>query len=490
MATYANVGIYTVTLTTTSPNGSLSKDVGVLPPGNTDLILTPDFTWSPTNPIVGQPVTFTDTTIPADSVGHWTWAFGDGSSSFLHGPSHTYASTGPITVALTVANDHTGGGGVFVTHVLNIGLPVTNTPTPTQTRTATLTPSITPTATETPFGQPTFTATVSPTQTTTPPPGSTATPTATITATPGGPTATPTTTGTPFTPTNGPTSTRTRTRTPTPVQGPQVLVGSLAVAGSTPGNFGSFFKTAVQLTNPGASPTSGRFFYHEAGLTPVNGILNWSLAPGQTIGFDDVVAEMGQSGLGTIDLYVAQGSPVPVLLTRIYDDAGAAGTSGFTEPFFRLSDIPQNGSGYLIGPSDVSRYRYNLGFRTLSSDVHVTATVRNSAGGIVHTVTTTFPPNFFIQNSASGFLGFSLANSQSIQISYSGGGLIVYGATVDNVTNDPSAQFLNYTAATQTADATPLTVTRPRTRGAVAAALFAAVLAALGLGVGAVVARR
>jgi PKD repeat protein len=491
MATYANVGIYTVTLTTTSPNGSISKDVGVLPPGNTDLILTPDFTWSPTNPIVGQPVTFTDTTIPADAVGHWTWAFGDGSGSFLHGPSHSYASTGPITVALTVANDHTGGGGVFVTHVLNIGLPVTNTPTPTQTRTATLTPSITPTSTETPFGQPTFTATVSPTQTTTPPPGSTSTPTATVTATPpGGATATPTTTGTPFTPTNGPTSTRTRTRTPTPVQGPQVLVGSLAVAGSTPGNFGSFFKTAVQLTNPGAAPTSGRFFYHEAGLTPANGTLGWSLAPGQTIAYDDVVAAMGQNGLGTLDLYVAQGSPIPVLLTRIYDDGGAAGTSGFTEPFFRLADIPQNGGGYLIGPSDVSRYRYNLGFRTLTSDVHVTATVRSSSGAVVHTVNTTFPPNFFIQDSATGFLGFSLANNQSIQITYSGGGLIVYGATVDNVTNDPSAQFLSYTSSTQTADVTPLSVTRPRTRGAVAAALFAAVLAALGLGVGAVVARR
>ncbi|HEY4230845.1 MAG TPA: hypothetical protein VGO79_11785, partial [Thermoanaerobaculia bacterium] len=391
------------------------------------------------------------------------------------------------TVALTVSNEATGGGGAFVTHILTIGLPVSNTPTPTATPTQTLTPSITPTATETPFGQPTFTATVSPTQTVTPPPGSTSTPTATVTATPGGPTGTPTVTGTPptTTPTPNVSSTRTKTRTPTPVQGPQVLAAYVAVAGSTPGNFGSFFRTAIQLTNPGPGATSGRLFYHEAGLTPANGTLNWSLAPGQTIGYDDVVNAMGQNGLGTIDVYVAHGSPVPIILTRIYDDGGAAGTSGFTEPSFRLTDVPQNGGGYLIGPSDVARYRYNLGFRTLSSDVHVTATVRNSDGAIVHTVSTTFPPNFFIQDSATGFLGFSLANNQSIQITYSGGGLIVYGATVDNVTNDPSAQFLSYTASNQTADAAP------RARGAaVAATLFAAVLAALGLGVGAVVARR
>ncbi|HEY1252743.1 MAG TPA: PKD domain-containing protein [Thermoanaerobaculia bacterium] len=485
--TYANAGIYTVTLTHGSTK---TKDVGVLTPGNTNNPLTPEFTWNPPNPIVGQPVTFTDATTPADSVGHWTWAFGDGSSSFVHNPSHTYNSTGPVTVALTVANQQTGGGGVFVTHVLQIGLPVTNTPTPTATRTDTPTPSTTPTATETPFGQPTFTATVSPTQTTTPPPGSTSTPTATVTATPPAgatATATPTATvtGTPATATPNPTSTRTRTPTRTPVMGPQVLAGYIGVAGSTPGNFGSFFRTAVQLTNPGAAPTSGRLFYHEAGLNPANGTLQWSLAPGQTIGYDDVVAAMGQNGLGTIDVYVAQGSPVPVVLTRIYDDAGAAGTSGFTEPFYRVSEVPQNGGGYLIGPSDVSRYRYNLGFRTLSSDVHVTATVRNTAGAIVHTVSTTFPENFFIQDSASGFLGFSLTNNESIQIAYSGGGLIVYGATVDNVTNDPSAQFLSYTAAVQTAQAAP------RSRAsAIGAMLFAAVLAALSLGVGAVVIRR
>ncbi len=483
--TYATAGIYTVTLTVQPSGSSKARDVGILPAGNTDNTLVPEFTWTPTNPSIGQPVTFTDMTTPADSVGQWTWAFGDGSTSNLHAPPpHTFNTTGMITVALTVVNNHTGGGGVFITHVLNVGTVPTNSPTPTQTRTATQTPTITATPTETPFGQPTFTATVPPTQTVTPPPGSTATATATVTATPGGPTGTPTVTGTPPTGTPVNTSTRTRTRTPTPVLGPQVLAGYLAVAGSTPGNFGSFFKTAIQLTNPGPGPSAGRFFFHEAGLNPANGTLSWSLAAGQTLGYDDIVAAMGQNGLGTIDLYVAKGSPVPIVLTRIYDDGGASGTSGFTEPFYRILDVPQNGGGYLIGPSDVSRFRYNMGFRTLSSDVHVTATVRNSAGGVVHTVNTTFPPNFFIQESASDFLGFSLANNQSIQVTYSGGGLIVYGATVDNVTNDPSAQFLSYTASTQTADAAP------RTRGAVAAALFAAVLAALGLGVGAVVAKR
>jgi PKD repeat protein len=457
-----------VTLTVQPSGNTKVRDVGILPIGNTDNLLAPDFTWTPTNPNIGDPVTFTDLTTPADSVGQWTWAFGDGTTSNLHAPPpHTYSTTGMITVALTVVNNHTGGGGVFITHVLNVGTVPTNSPTPTQTRTATQTPTIT--------------ATVPPTQTTTPPPGSTATPTATVTATPGGPTGTPTVTGTPPTGTPVNTSTRTRTRTPTPVLGPQIVAGYLAVAGSTPGNFGSFFKTAVQLTNPGPGASAGRFFYHEAGLNPANGTLSWSLAPGQTIGYDDIVAAMGQNGLGTIDLYVAQGSPVPIVLTRIYDDGGASGTSGFTEPFYRTLDVPQNGGGYLIGPSDVSRYRYNLGFRTLSSDVHVTATVRNSNGAVVHGQHD-LPPNFFIRIRRA-VSGVQPRQQPVDRITYSGGGLIAYGATVDNVTNDRRA-VLQLHASTQTADAAP------RTRGAVAAALFAAVLAALGLGVGAVVAKR
>jgi hypothetical protein len=153
---------------------------------------------------------------------------------------------------------------------------------------------------------------------------------------------------------------------------------------------------------------------------------------------------VGRSGLGSLDVYVAQGAPFPVIVARIYDDAGDAGTSGFAEPFYRSTAIPSSGTGYLIGPSDTARFRYNIGLRTLTDPVTITATVRNTAGGLVHTVTRAYPKNFFLQSSVTGFLGFSLANNQSIQITYQNGGLILYGATVDNITNDPSAQFLTF----------------------------------------------
>ncbi len=291
-------------------------------------------------------------------------------------------------------------------------------------------------------------------------------------------------TGTLGTPGPNNTNTRTRTRTRTPALGPQQLVGYIPVVGSTPGNFGSFFKTSVQLFNPGSSPTSGRLIFRPAGLTTSTSTLTWTLSPGQMVTYDDVVADMLKTGLGSLDVFVSQGAPIPVIQTRIFDDAGVDGTTGFTEPFYRTTDVPTSGTGYLIGPSDVARFRYNIGIRTLQDGVAVTATVRNSNGSVSHVETNHYDPPVFLQTSASSFLGVSLRDDQSIQLSYSGGGVIIYGATVDNVTNDSSAQFMTYGTAVQTAQA------KPARSSSATPILFAALLAALGAAIGAVVVKR
>jgi hypothetical protein len=102
-------------------------------------------------------------------------------------------------------------------------------------------------------------------------------------------------------------------------------------------------------------------------------------------------------------------------------------------------------TGFLIGPADTSRFRLNIGIRTLNAPVSVTATVRDYSGEIITSLTKSYPANYFEQTTSAVFLGgFPLGNNDSIQITFSGGGLIVYGAVADNITNDPSAQFLPY----------------------------------------------
>ncbi len=145
---------------------------------------------------------------------------------------------------------------------------ITTTPTTTATETPTATSTETPTATATPTQTETQTPTVTPSAT------PTLAVTQTLTATPNA-SASPTVTGTPTTTgTPGPTTvtrTRTRTRTPTrtltPQLVPELLAGYIPVAGSLPGNFGSFFKTSVQLLNPGASTSTGRLIFHPAGTS-------------------------------------------------------------------------------------------------------------------------------------------------------------------------------------------------------------------------------
>jgi hypothetical protein len=150
---------------------------------------------------------------------------------------------------------------------------------------------------------------------------------------------------------------------------------------------------------------------------------------------------MGQSGVGTLDL-VATTGPAPLTVVRIYNDAGAAGTTGFNEDQIRTEDALSAGQrAVLVAPIDPAKFRFNIGVRTLASGASITLTVRNAKGEVTRTVTKSYPAVFFQQGSAEDFLGAALDANDSIQISVDSGSLIVYGATADNTTQDPSLQL-------------------------------------------------
>jgi PKD repeat protein len=70
------------------------------PPGFTVLA---DFSASPTSDVAPLMVTFTDKSTGSPS--SWNWSFGDGSSSILQNPVHTYTDIGLYTVSLTASNE-------------------------------------------------------------------------------------------------------------------------------------------------------------------------------------------------------------------------------------------------------------------------------------------------------------------------------------------------------------------------------------------------
>jgi hypothetical protein len=64
------------------------------------------FSYSPTNPTMGEEVRFIDMSPdPEGKLTSWLWNFGDGSSSDLKNPFHKYEKAGVYTVNLTVSDD-------------------------------------------------------------------------------------------------------------------------------------------------------------------------------------------------------------------------------------------------------------------------------------------------------------------------------------------------------------------------------------------------
>jgi PKD repeat protein len=95
---YAMAGSKTVTLTINNSNGSNSATRTV----TVTTALAASFTYSPASPTAGQAVQFTDTSTGSPTA--WSWNFGDGATSTVRSPNHTFISPGSYNVVLIVQN--------------------------------------------------------------------------------------------------------------------------------------------------------------------------------------------------------------------------------------------------------------------------------------------------------------------------------------------------------------------------------------------------
>jgi hypothetical protein len=219
--------------------------------------------------------------------------------------------------------------------------------------------------------------------------------------------------------------------------------------GSVHGASGSNFKTALQLTNPAQADIQGHLVFHPMGqsASASDPSLAYSIPALGTVSFDDIVAALGATGLGSLDIMTAASYP-PVASTRVFNDAGAAGTAGFTEPMVRPDDtaVLRHAFGYesttLPGPSDPARFRFNIGVRSLASGASIVVVVYDAAGNQRKVLTRNYPPDEFIQLGAADFLnGYVLSANDSVLLAVQSGSAIVFAVSVDNVTNDTSFQL-------------------------------------------------
>jgi hypothetical protein len=226
---------------------------------------------------------------------------------------------------------------------------------------------------------------------------------------------------------------------------PQVRV--IPVVGSLPGNFGAQFRTSLQLYNAKSVAVSGKLVFHPAGVpgSASDPSLAYSIAAGKTLGYADVLPAMGiASGIGSIDVVADATSAFPVVLARVYNDAGAAGTTGLAEEALAPAAALQEGGapGVLLVPPDLQKFRLNIGIRTLDAPVAVNVTVRDRDGNVVATAQKSYDATFFAQTSAAAIVdGYAFKGGESLTFQLTAGRAFIYGSTTDNTTNDPSVQF-------------------------------------------------
>jgi hypothetical protein len=213
---------------------------------------------------------------------------------------------------------------------------------------------------------------------------------------------------------------------------------TLPVVGSAEGANSSFFRTAMQFTNPSNEITAAKLVFHPAGQSakPTDPSYDVFLAPGFSAYFPDVVKnQLKTSGLGSLDILAIL---PPVITARVYNDGGTAGTQGFTEEIVTSDGImraPQQGT--LPYPGDPTNFRINVGVRTFDDGATVSFTLYSSTGTMRRTEARTYGPNSFEQFGAS-----TLGASDGWMVVYvTQGSAIVYGSYTDNRTNDSSLRY-------------------------------------------------
>lgn len=226
----------------------------------------------------------------------------------------------------------------------------------------------------------------------------------------------------------------------------------IVVSGAASGVGGSRFKTDIQMANLPSplfvfSPplrgdtVQGRLVYHPAG-TPAaatDPATPFTLLAGQNRTFLDYVGSLGRSGIGSIDVFTTVGFEPPLATARIYE-ASAGSTKGLTIDA-QILDRALTGEAVLFAPPDPTKFRMNIGVRTLDRPVRIGLQIYRANGTErSDAVTLNLPAHYFVQNEASQLLGKALVAGDVIVV-ITDAPAFVYGSITDNTSQDPSVQF-------------------------------------------------
>jgi hypothetical protein len=210
------------------------------------------------------------------------------------------------------------------------------------------------------------------------------------------------------------------------------------VVGSTRGANGALFKTSLRI-GPATSLEIGNIIFHPAGVAGGDDdpSIPYRLERGDTLQFDDIVAAIGQSGIGSLDVVptIQAGLRVAPVEARLFNEA-PQGTYGAFERGVQAADAFRPADWNIFVPS--TRFRVNVGIRTLTA-AHVTFFHIASTGAVTQKVLDLASDYVFLQ-AADQFFGEPVLPGDSIVINVTGDNVIAipFHTLTDNSTNDPA----------------------------------------------------
>jgi hypothetical protein len=211
----------------------------------------------------------------------------------------------------------------------------------------------------------------------------------------------------------------------------------LPVVGSTAGAFGGRFKTSLELRGDGSQ--KGRIVFHPAGQVASSSDPSIPYAfttPERILKFEDVVAALGQSGIGSIDIIPDEDAPdrIPEAVARIYSETSFGTFGSFTRAVLPYDFLrPQ---GFEVRVPDDPRFRLNLGVRTLEA-TSLQVLFYDPTGRLDGFKTISFPAGWVEMRAASDFVGRALVPGETLVMNFTGASVPFYTLT-ENATNDPT----------------------------------------------------
>ena len=223
---------------------------------------------------------------------------------------------------------------------------------------------------------------------------------------------------------------------------PLVRKTVIPLAGSTRGLNNADFKTSLRI-GPVLSSQGGKIVFHPAGQpgSENDPSITYRLENGGFVQYDDIVAAIGQSGIGSIDIistlpqaqYPAlEMLPVEV---RVFNQT-PTGTFGGFESAVQGADAFRPADWSVLVPS--SRFRVNVGVRTITT-AHATFFHFSATRPLTQKVLD-LPGDYVFMQSADSFFGEPVVEGDTIVIHFDGNDTIAvpFHTFTDNSTNDPS----------------------------------------------------